>query len=155
MYDVEAPARIIEILAESLTLQHQQPDKDEAVILNFMFDQERILRYQFLNLKNYQYAKSLVAPKRKSDKEPGLREQALRAVWINEVIPPGRDKISQHYSYYQKLSNRISFHKEKEKTSQQRENKLYLFQRVIDSLPKEYKQKAIDELKTLKASVEN
>jgi hypothetical protein len=63
------------------------------------------------------------------------------------------DKLYQLYIYYSVRSNRISFDNENSKNIMK--NKVLLFESVIEYLKPEYKSKATDELKTLRANYEN
>jgi hypothetical protein len=77
----------------------------------------------------------------------GLRHQALRLIFLGEPLPENeKGKLLQHYSYYSQKNNRTGT----EKTLLKQKNKIVLFEGVIKTLPKNKRQRVLDELKILK-----
>jgi|GEM_PF-5102793 len=148
LYNIEDTSYFEESFTESLILQLEQSDKDEA-ILDFLHSQKLFLTGQFLNLKKYQYAKSKIKEKPKNNPgEHKLKKEALRAVWMGEIIQ-GPGKLYQLFLWYSHKDNRIR-HDSDSRTK--RRNKENIFQSVIDTLPETFKAEAEDELNLLKLS---
>jgi hypothetical protein len=86
-----------------------------------------------------------IEPSKKT--ELTLRETALKAYYEGSTIQKSEGKVYQHFTFYCSNANRKG--KPNPFTHLKLKNKINLFERVIELLPKDKKGRAIDELKII------
>jgi|GEM_PF-4853491 3-methyladenine DNA glycosylase AlkC len=136
------------------------PSEAKKIIDDYASQKSNQLKYQGLkippeiNTKQHPLKQKGISLIHYYEGKPITRENGVGVAQENGYYSKNSgDKLYQLYIYYSVRSNRISFDNENSKNIMK--NKVLLFESVIEYLKPEYKSKATDELKTLRANYEN